>query len=316
MPIHIKRGLFQCEIADHSAVLGISVRADMQQVRKQYLKITRLLHPDIRKLKDESEEKLADEILAKLVNPAYEELFKDQSRRSEHQLLLGQMGKRLAEEGKFPLVESQAARELSQAGANLDLLYQNSLKTVASEQYQQIDQVIDKIAQISELNLVYLMRKAGSLQPKTPAQVNTKVAPTGAVKSEKPPTRNSGKSKKTSPIDPCVRRAREYMDKNNFAQAILELRDALQLDPKSSHTHGLLGIAYLKQNQMGMAKVHVNKALQINPQEPMAVEGKQALDKLTQKDKTTTSSHSSQEKSSHKSGKGGIWGGLFGGKNK
>ena len=69
------------------------------------------------------------------------------------------------------------------------------------------------------------------------------------------------------------------MEKNSFAMAISELRGALKIDPNHSTCHGLLGKAYLQQNQPTMAKVHMNKAWNSNPKDPVAIECKKLLDK-------------------------------------
>jgi cytochrome c-type biogenesis protein CcmH/NrfG len=61
---------------------------------------------------------------------------------------------------------------------------------------------------------------------------------------------------------------------------LLELRDALNLEPNNATCHSLLGLTYLKQNQTAMAKVHINKAYQLNPKNPDSIKAKQALDKV------------------------------------
>ncbi|MGL5807113.1 MAG: tetratricopeptide repeat protein, partial [Xenococcaceae cyanobacterium] len=117
-----------------------------------------------------------------------------------------------------------------------------------------------------------------------------------------------------------VRRALEYMEKSSFTSAIAEIRDALKLDPNNSSCHGLMGLAYLKQNQLSMAKVHINKALQSNPQDPIAIKSKQELDKLNKTSNkgqdTNNSSRVNTNNSNKSSGNSGMFGGLFGGKKK
>ena len=109
------------------------------------------------------------------------------------------------------------------------------------------------------------------------------------------------------------------MAKQNYAGAVLELREALKLDQNNSRTHTLMGVAYLKQNQATMAKVHINKALQLNPKDELALRGKKHLDGLAQKSnpggKPPAQAKPEQTKPSEKPG-GGLFGGLFGGKKK
>lgn len=317
MSFEIERGLFKYDFTDYHAILGVPVDADEKTVRKQYLKVTRCLHPDSTKFKTPEEKQHANELLTKLVNPAKEQLFRGSR---DYMVSLGHMGKRLAAEGGKISIFSDVAKQLAKSGANADAVYRNSLKSLASKQYESLDQVIYITGEISELNLVYLMlkgktSKSGIGKP-TSGTAISKTATTGTV-GNKPTTgaTTSGVSSKppgTKPIskvDAYINRAESYMQKKNFAGAVLELREALKLEQTNSKCHGLLGLAYLRQNQVSMAKVHINKALQLNAKEENALKGKQYIDKLTKKT-------GSSGKSNEQSGGGGLFGGFFGGKKK
>ncbi len=364
MSFQIERGLFKLDFIDHHAILGISVDADVKEVRKRYLKIARRLHPDSCKAESEDEKKLANQLLSKLVNPAYEEL--SQSNR-EYEAKLRYMGKRLSgEAGKFTL-PAQAAKQLSQAGANLDIVYKTAVQNIASNEYESLSQVLEKIAELSELNMVYLTLKEGRGEGIKPggARPGTGTGTTGSrpgtgtgTTGSRPGTGTgatgsrpgmgtgttgsrpgmgtsmpgaSAGSSGTLPdsqggsrVGEYIRRAEGYMAKGNFAGAVLELREALKLDQNNSNSHTLLGLAYLKQNQATMAKVHLNKALQLNPKDERALKGKQYLDKLAQKNTGSTGSTKPAEvpskppesKPPGKPSSGGLFGGLFGGKKK
>ena len=108
------------------------------------------------------------------------------------------------------------------------------------------------------------------------------------------------------------------IEKNIFAQARVELQEALKLEPNNSRCHSLVGVVYLKQNQTTMAKVHFNKALQLDPQDPVALKGKQVLDPLTQTASTqpTNSKKATGSRQSTQPKSGGMFGGMFGGKKK
>ena len=308
MSFQIERGLFKFDFTDHHAILGIPVDADVKEVRKRYLKIARGLHPDTCKAESEAEKKQADQLLSKLVNPAYEQL--SQSNR-EYAVSLGHLGRRLAAEGgKLPLA-SESAKRLAQGGANLDNLYKTSVQNLASKQYDPLDQALEKIAEISELNMVYLMlkegRPGGSGTPKgagtgagrtstgTGTGGGNTSTGTGASAGRTPTGTGAGgvsggsripqfDSQGASRVDSYIRRAQGYMEKNNFAGAELELREALKLEPNNSNCHTLLAMAYLKQQgKAAMAKVHFNKALQLNPKDERALKGKQYLDNMAQK---------------------------------
>ncbi|HEY9606647.1 MAG TPA: DnaJ domain-containing protein [Allocoleopsis sp.] len=349
MSFNIERGLFKFDFIDHHAVLGISVNSDTKEVRKRYLKIARTLHPDSSKAESETEKKLANQLLSKLVNPAYEQLSRSNNR--DYLVSLSHLGRRLAaEQGKIP-VSSDAAKQLTKAGPNLDNLYKTLVHNLASNQYDAVDQVLNKIAEISEVNMVYLMLKGskgeaiqgtGVKTPTSPAAGTGKPA-TGTATAGRSTTGAGGAAGKTatgaasgsfggmsgahtgnplsdsgvSRVSEYIRRAEGYMSKNNFAAAVLELREALKLDQHNSRCHTLLGVSYLKQNQVTMAKVHINKALQLNPKEELALKSQRYLEGLAQKGGAKPKVQPQPErKQPDKSGGGGLFGGLFGGKKK
>ncbi|MCU0535986.1 MAG: DnaJ domain-containing protein [Hydrococcus sp. Prado102] len=303
MSFKIQQGLFKLDIVDRHAILGVPIDADGKQIRQRYLKVAYRLHPDTCKADSDTQKKLANQILSKLVNPAYEHLSKDHS-RTEHLLILAQMGKTLVPESAKTTVTSESAKQLLQEVVNVDQTYKKLLQSLATEQYTSIDQILKSIAQISELNLVYLMLKQGQLE-----RAKTSIPP-AAKQTAETAFKKTVPQKETfiSPVANYIRRAQESLNRNNIAQVIIEMRDALKQEPNNSTCHGLMGLAYLKQNQLTMAKVHINKAWQANPQDPIAIQAKQELDKLIPPD--------NQTKTSNEPGKSGFLGGLFGGKKK
>ncbi|HEY9652919.1 MAG TPA: J domain-containing protein, partial [Coleofasciculaceae cyanobacterium] len=275
MSFQIERGLFKLDFIDHYAILGIPVTTDEKEVRKRYLKIARRLHPDSCKSESESEKKHANELLTKLVNPAYEQLSRS---NREYMVSLGHLGKRLAAERGKVSIGSQSAKQLAQSGANLDNAYKSTVQNLAAKQYESLDQVLDKIAEISELNMVYLMMKEG--KGIATKRQGLDGGPGDKDKDKDKELKKDDKSHHPVPTtgeQAYIRRAQGYMEKNNFAGAVLELREALKLQPTSSVCHSLLGFAYLKQNQVTMAKVHITKALQLNPKDERALKCKQFI---------------------------------------
>lgn len=316
MSFTIKHGLFKANITDHHAILGVSLNANPKSIRLRYLRIAQKLHPDTCKA-NLSEKKLANQILSRLVNPAYEELS-NKTQFAEHQLVLTQIGKRYAPTSDRMTIASEPAKKLLQAEANLDSLYNQLLKELTTNQYQKLDKVLIKIAVISELNLVYLtlkhkqginreevIKKAPQTKssPPQPPVTQTQTSPT--TKSEEPTP--------TSRAASYLRRAKEYLAKGNINDAVFELKDALRVDPNNSTCHAYMGQAYLRQNQMTMAKVHINKAYKANPQDPIVIQSKEQLEKLTKK-----KSSSAKTKSSNKEKKddSGFFSGFFGAKKK
>ncbi|MBE9008008.1 J domain-containing protein [Fortiea sp. LEGE XX443] len=313
MSLKIDRGLFKYDFIDHHAVLCVPVDADVKDIRKRYLQIARRLHPDSNTSATPTEKKLASELLSKLVNPAYEALSGERS-RTEYMIILSQMGKRLVQDSASIELTTDLARQLA-AAPNIDHSYKTAIAKIAETQFNSLQQVIPIIAQISELNLVYLMRSAGKAfaasQPESTSNtpLNKKSAP--------PPP--PAPPKEDSAAEQYIRRAQTLIEKNQYAQAKVELQDALKLAPKSGRCHSLIGLVYLKQNQLKMAKIHFDNALKLDPNDQIAIAWKPKIDKaLGQQSSGTkvTPSAKTGNKQPDKSGGGGLFGGLFGGNKK
>lgn len=331
MSFQIERGLFLFDFIDQHAVLGVPLDADTQTIRKRYLKIARRLHPDSFVSESEEDKQRASQFLSKLVNPAWEKLSQEKD-RVEYDLIVKLKAKQAAKQDDLEL--GSLGRELMSA-SNPDHFYRASLKSLADKQFDQLDQALELIGQISELNMVYLMRKDGqtvtSTAPKKPIYTGSNLP--DSSQSAVPPAATqptSMQAQQESVTEQYCRRAEGYAKKNNFAKAVLELRDALQMDPRSSRCHALLGTIYLKQSQSTMARIHLDKALEIEPNNEMALAGKQQLEAqknggkpaatTAQSGKTAAKAPPAQKpapksnKPNDKSG-GGLFG-LFGGKKK
>ena len=330
MSFQVDRGLFKFDLTDHHAVLGIPIGVESKEVRKRYLKIARRLHPDSCVDESENYKKFASQLLSKLVNPAYEQLMNDRN-RAEHMIVVGQLGKRLMQEQPSLQLQGDLSKKLAKAGsAALESEYKAALKSVAGQQYDALEKVLDMIAQASELNMIYLLRKGGQAKKQARSSTTRKPQSSGATTSKAGASDKASASGKTanlaeedtSYVTQYCRRAEQLIEKNNFAKAILELRDALKMEPNNSRCHALMGTVYLKQKQLTMAKVHFDKALKADPKNGQALKGKEFLEKLDRKSggKTPASSKANQSKSGkpNKSGKSssGFLGGLFGGKKK
>jgi curved DNA-binding protein CbpA len=317
----IDRGLFKYDFIDYHAILCVSVDADVKDIRKRYLKIARRLHPDSNPTASAAEKQLATELLSKWVNPAYEKLSAERT-RGEYMVVLSQMGKRLVQESSSVELNTDLARQLASV-PNVEHVYKSAIAKIAETEYDSLEKVLQIVAHVSELNLVYLMRTAGksfaSASQQAPVSpINTGVAtPNKATKT--PPAARPAPPKEDSVAIQYLRRAQELLGKNQLAQARVELQDAIKLEPNNSRCHSLIGVVYLKQNQSTMAKVHFDRALQLDPNDETALKGKrvleQALGQKTGGSKVTSSSNNGG-KQSDKSGNGGLFGGLFGGKKK
>ena len=332
MSFAIKQGLFKLNITDHHAILGVSLDAEPKQIRLQYLKIAQKLHPD-KCRQDPAKAKMAGQILSKLVNPAYEQLSR-KSAFAEHQLVLTQIGKRLAQNKDKILVKNSLAQELLKAGGSPELVYPKLLKKLITDQYKTLALSAEKIEAISELNLVYLMLKSDrginrssfksasaqakpnkttfAQNKKTVAQTSTATKTNSAEPGSEPST--------DSRVNAFVSRAQQYISKGEFDRAIKEIKDALRINPNHGLAHAILGKAYLHKKQLTMAKVHIDKAYKAEPHNQIVMDCKKALDKLSRiANKSKTSSPGVGAKSADKNskpGNSGFFSGFFGSKKK
>jgi curved DNA-binding protein CbpA len=298
MSFQLDRGLFQFDFTDRHAILGLNVNAEELEIRNRYQAIARRLHPDSGVWKTDAERNLAVQLFSRLVTHAYAKLSRS-SQREEQAIMLDLLGKRLVNESSQIQIVDPLAQQLYQSGSDFDRVYADLLSQLVAQQYEHLDLSVAVINQISELNMVYLLRK--HLQSITSAPPSN-----GAAKPAKVDTQAADNSGKPSLIEGSLRRAEEYLNMKNWNKAVLELRDALKLEPNSSRAHALLGLAYLRQQQPTMAKISINKALQLNPKEAQALHAKQELDKLA------TSTSSTAAKTAPKKAGEGLFGGLFG----
>jgi curved DNA-binding protein CbpA len=308
MSLIIDGGLFKYDFIDHYAVLCVPVDANAGEVRKRYLKIARRLHPDSSALAKSDEKEIANELLSKLVNPAYEQLSLERN-RSEYILLLSQIGKRLAQEAISVELTTETAKQLMNA-PNLELMYKKEITKIAETQFAQLQKVSQLIAQISELNLVYLLRRAGGIVNKPQAATSTTNSNVTAPPPPPPPA-----PKENSLVAQYQKRAQTLIEGNQFTQAKLELQEALKLQPKNGRCHSLMAMIYLRQNQLKMAKIHFDNALKLDPNEELALEWKPKVDKVLGNQSGTNQVKKSADNGDaqpDKSGTGGLFGGLFG----
>jgi curved DNA-binding protein CbpA len=310
MSFQIDRGLFLPDFSDFHAILGVSIEADVKEIRKSYLKIARRLHPDSCIAASDTDKQLAGQLLSKLVNPAWEKLSQEKS-RTDHLIVLKMKGQGAARKRDELQIASSLAQQLLTA-RNPDHFYRTALQGLSERQYEHLDQAIELIAQISELNLAYLVAQSSSDDnagsPKSPILTTTTATspkPKAVPQPTSPPVESLS--------DQYYRRAEGFAAKGNYAQATIELRDALKIEPNSSRCHSLMGMLYLRQNQPTMAKIHFTKALSIDPQDERALIGKQKLEPPAPSpspDKPAAKANATKQVPAKPSS--GLFGGLFG----
>lgn len=297
----IDQGLFNQDFADHHAVLGVAIDSNAKDARKRYLKIARKLHPDSFTASSKLEKQQASELLSKLVNPAYEVLSQEKA-ASEHSLMLLMKGQQLSHSAETPKLSSEQAKVLWNS-KNIEHDYRMAVKALADIQYDSLGQIAETTGCLSELNLVYIMRKPGKKQ--NPTQLATgsqKVSPIG---SGGPESQRPRRTRETV-IDSYLERAKVFEREKDYSRSILELREALKTYPDSAACHAHLAAVYLRSGQATMARVHVKRALAICPNNETAMKLQKHLDKQQGATQIETSQGAKAR---------GLFG-LFGGKKK
>jgi curved DNA-binding protein CbpA len=300
----INEGLFKLDVSDHHAVLGFSLAEEPQKVRKRYLKVARQLHPDSLRDADETQKKLASELLSKWVNPAYEALSQEKSSK-EHALLLKMKQQQLVTRPILLSAKSEAAKRLM-GSSNLDMDYAAALQAIAAIQFDDLTQVNQKIGDISELNAVYLMRKGNVGQKASNSLENGQKA--DAAADDQTPRR----PKHEAIIESYLGRAKEFEYKRDYSRAILELREAIAAHPQSAPCHAYLSSLYLKSGQATLAKIHAKQALSFDADNEMAKDVQAKLAAAARPSKGSAGAAGNKGGDGKKAG--GLLSGFFGGK--
>lgn len=307
MSFEFNNGLFKFDFTDQNAILGVPINAEFNDIRKRYMKIARRLHPDTCPFKPEEKE-FANQLLSKLVSPAYDKFSKESS-RAEYFVVIANLQKRLAEDSNKTELSTEAAKKIATSG-NYEEAYNSAVSELAKEQYETLDRTLEIIEELSELNLAYLLRKkskpGASIPSASPKPTPDKKSPTDKKKPPAP-ARPIGKS---ALVEQACDRAESLINSNNYSKATLELKEAIKQEPNHSRAHGLLAYCYFQQNQMTMAKIEAKKALAGDPQEPKALEVQKKLEGGGSQGKTQAKKGKSDK------GGGGFLGGLFGGGKK
>lgn len=298
--IRFDRGISQFN-HDYYAALGLPIISNPMYIRNVYLRIARILHPDIYGFSLEEKE-IATRYLAKLVNPAYNSLMKEQERKA-YQGIYKLLAKRLMQRSRNIQIHSAVACELMITPS--DHVYERLVTEIAKVQYQSLTDIWEHTAQISELNLVYILYQEGyrhgavnmppvlvpMLSPQTTKSQTPNYLPPPSKPSyayhlqyspDRPATNLQTNSEDTviqvresgnnmQMIDNRLKICEIQIMRNDWQSALRDLRDVLQIAPNNSKCLAMLGVVYTNIDQPQMAKASFKRSLQINPQEALAL---------------------------------------------
>ncbi|MEM9136173.1 MAG: DnaJ domain-containing protein [Cyanobacteria bacterium P01_F01_bin.42] len=285
--LKITSGLSLFDTQDHHAILGIPLNSDPKVVRRRYLQVARMLHPD--SVSAGVNKQMASMLLSKLINPSYEFLSQP-SQMEEYKILLKLVAQRYTQDMSRIELKSQDARALLQT-QDVEGAYHSFVEALAQCQFHQLDQYLSVTGALSEVNLAYLYRQEGApVRPSasSTSSIKVKAATTNRSKQRQSPTASSASASPAqsasapeqaaeppqkvnySLVDQYCRRAEELISKSCYLEAIRELKEVVEgpnpIDPNNSKVYTLLGDIYkTHMKQPVMAKPYYTRALKADP---------------------------------------------------
>lgn len=273
---------------DPYAALGVSLNAEDRRILKRYRQIAKLLHPDIQAANSTPINQASEQLIAKIINPAYQRLKQDKS-RSEILANMRFRVRQLDRQGKLTPSFESAQQLLRIPEAEVEVFYENTVNQLITNQFDSTDEFSAVLSGLSQLNLAFLHRKISNpIRPKRTGLVAVDPSPSQAEdagqedpKPAEPPAINYAEKYSI--------RARHYLSQGNYDLAIQELREALKIVPNGIELHSMLGQAYLKQERYGLARVYLKRVLELNPNHSVALKYSQILEKRIAKNRKVTS---------------------------
>jgi curved DNA-binding protein CbpA len=254
-------------LSDPYAVIGVPVTTDTSRLVKRYRTVAKLLHPDRYSQADPKVRELVTQVLARLVNPAYGQVKDERGQREVLALVRLNALQSLKDGVSF---QNSVARSLqSKPVHTAEIFYEEQVSKLADRQYTDLTAFCECTRALIELNCVYLQLKQGDANPR-PRRTGLMNAQPEVNASIKPVSDAAAVTSTHLYAKRHYDRAKHYAQTSGWKEAITELKDAIRMDPSCSDYHALMGFVYLKQEQRGMARVHLKQALKLNPEDKLA----------------------------------------------
>ncbi|MEL7509212.1 MAG: DnaJ domain-containing protein [Cyanobacteria bacterium J06633_23] len=264
---------------DPYAALGLSLNAEDRRILKRYRQIAKLLHPDVQVGNHAPISQASEQLIAKVINPAYQRLKQEKS-RSEVLANMRFRVRQLDRQGKLiPSFES-AQQLLRIPEAEVEVFYENTVNQLIAKQFDSTDEFAAVLSGLSQLNLAFLHRKISNpIRPKRTGLVAVDPASKATEAAPKPEAPPSTEPPVINYAEKYGMRARTYLSQRNYDLAIQELREGLKITPNEIELHSMLGQAYLMKRSYGMARVHLKRVLELNSNHSVALKYSQVLEK-------------------------------------
>ena len=239
--------------------------AEAAQIRKKFLKLAKILHPDVFGRTNEEKE-VATKYFSKMVSPAYQLLNSDRE-RGEYLATLRMFAQSKKQKEETPIFSSEIAQKLYRLPH--EITYKQFVEQVAPKQYESLDSILEYTATLSELNLVYMLTQP-SLSFTSGSSNVTSSASASTTANQEP----SSVTPSTPAMSPALRNlnmAELFISKKQWTDALKELINAEKLDPNNAKVYALRGLVQMNQNAAAIAKTSFQKALKLDPKEPNAL---------------------------------------------
>lgn len=329
--LRINKGIGHQGFDDHYAILGLPITATERQVRDRYLTIAKRLHPDVCRL-TAGDKELATRFFARLVNPAYFALNRTRE-RAEYIKVLKLIPKLMLKRNQKVSPQSGVAQKL--ASDPSQETYERAVTAISTMQFENMSTYMDFAGDLSELNLVFLLTSEGcshliAKSSQANEQPSSQPTPTPTAS----PTPERARPTRTGYYDPTagtagksaaggdtsgttfkpqadlskamakkhLQEAQTLISRKQWQDALKELRNALKLDSQNSQCHVLMGIVYMNQEFVGMAKSSFQEALKLDPKNRIALDNLQKLDAKTPRKQSGGDAQGSTKKTQKKGG--------------
>ncbi|MCS6960859.1 MAG: DnaJ domain-containing protein [Pseudanabaenaceae cyanobacterium SKYGB_i_bin29] len=247
--LKINRGLAKYQVTDHYAVLGAPLTAEPEEIRSCFLVIAKTLHPDTFQGSDR-ERLLATMLFARLISPAYQLLTNDRA-RGEYWATLKLVVQNIKKKDEQVEIVSPVAQKFQREFH--PTFYPRVVASLATNLYQNVNKALETVADLSEVNLIYLLSQETITVPKKAEPITT------------------GNSYASDPVDYDSKIRRElqmaelFIGKKQWTDALKELKAAEKKTAESATLHYLMGVVYMNQGSLTIARSSLQRALKIDP---------------------------------------------------